>query len=86
MKLAKPAVGGAWEASPRKGAGGGGCWLPLLIGYRAPIMINIINSPKGLVINYGKGGGGLQNGKIVGPKLFAPPPPFNIWLKLQATV
>ena len=27
---------------------------------------------KGLVINYG-GGGGLQNGKIAGPKLFAPP-------------
>ena len=26
---------------------------------------------KGLVINYGKGG--LQNGKIAGPKLFAPP-------------
>ena len=30
--------------------------------------------PKGLVINYGEGGG-LQNGKIAGPKLFAPPPP-----------
>ena len=28
---------------------------------------------KGLVINYGEGGG-LQNGKITGPKLFAPPP------------
>ena len=30
---------------------------------------------KGLVINYGRGGGGggLQNGKIAGPKLFAPP-------------
>ena len=28
--------------------------------------------PKGLVINYG---GGLQNGKVAGPKLFAPPPP-----------
>ena len=27
---------------------------------------------KGLVINY-KEGGGLQNGKIAGPKLFAPP-------------
>ena len=27
---------------------------------------------KGLVINYGEGG--LQNGKIAGPKLFAPPP------------
>ena len=27
---------------------------------------------KGLVINYGEGGG-LQNGKIAGPKLFAPP-------------
>ena len=26
---------------------------------------------KGLVINYGEGG--LQNGKIAGPKLFAPP-------------
>ena len=26
---------------------------------------------KGLVINYGEGGG-LQNGKIAGPKLFAP--------------
>ena len=29
----------------------------------------------GLIINYGEGGGGLQNGKITGPKLFAPPPP-----------
>ena len=30
---------------------------------------------KGQVINYGEGkGGGLQNGKIAGPKLFAPPP------------
>ena len=29
---------------------------------------------KGLVTNYGEGGG-LQNGKIAGPKLFAPPPP-----------
>ena len=28
---------------------------------------------EGLVINYGEGGG-LQNGKIAGPKLFAPPP------------
>ena len=28
---------------------------------------------KGLVINYGEGGGGLQNGKIAGLKLFAPP-------------
>ena len=28
---------------------------------------------KGLVINYGEGG--LQNGKIASPKLFAPPPP-----------
>ena len=28
---------------------------------------------KGLVINYGEGG--LQNGKIAGRKLFAPPPP-----------
>ena len=27
---------------------------------------------KGVVINYGEGGG-LQNGKIAGPKLFAPP-------------
>ena len=25
----------------------------------------------GLVINYGEGGGGLQNGKIAGPQLFA---------------
>ena len=40
------------------------------------------------------GRGGLQNGKIAGPKLFAPPllksgnftrPPPTIWLKLQAT-
>ena len=30
---------------------------------------------KGLVINYGEGGGGLQNGKIAGLKLFVPPPP-----------
>ena len=29
------------------------------------------NIGKGLVINYGEGG--LQNGKIAGPKLFAPP-------------
>ena len=27
---------------------------------------------KELVVNYGEGG--LQNGKIVGPKLFTPPP------------
>ena len=43
---------------------------------------------KGLVINYGEGGG-LQNGKIAGPKVFAPPsrqgqtfcapPPFKEW-------
>ena len=48
---------------------------------------------KGLVINYGEGAG-LHNGKIAGPKLFAPPqvrvkpfvpPPPSIWLKLQAT-
>ena len=32
---------------------------------------------KGLVINYGEGRGGLQNGKIAGPKLFAPPPPLK---------
>ena len=41
---------------------------------------------KGQVINYGEGGGSLQNGKIAGPKPFAPllktgielfaPPPF----------
>ena len=30
---------------------------------------------KGLVINYGEGGGGLQNGKIAGLKFVAPPPP-----------
>ena len=33
-------------------------------------------SCKGLVINYGEGGGGgggLQNGKIMAPKLFVPP-------------
>ena len=29
---------------------------------------------KGLVINYGEGGGGLQNGKSAGPKLFASHP------------
>ena len=29
---------------------------------------------KAPVINYGEGGGRLQNGKIVGPKGFAPPP------------
>ena len=33
---------------------------------------------KGLVINYGEGG--LQNGKIVGPKLFAPPPQDRVKL------
>ena len=39
---------------------------------------------KGLVINYGEGGGGggLQNCKIVGPKLFAPPPPPQDRVKL----
>ena len=47
------------------------------------------NPYKGLVINYGEGAGGLQNGKIAGPKLFAPPPlkpgynfscpPFKEW-------
>ena len=35
---------------------------------------------KGLVINYGEGGGGLQNGKIAGPKLFAPPPQDRVKL------
>ena len=44
--------------------GGGGCAscdpLDLLLSFY-----------KGLVINYGEGG--LQNGKIAGPKLFAPP-------------
>ena len=34
---------------------------------------------KRLVINYGEGWGVLQNGKIAGPKLFAPPPPFKGW-------
>ena len=34
---------------------------------------------KGLVINYGEGGG-LQNGKITGPKLFAPPPQDRVKL------
>ena len=33
---------------------------------------------KGLVINYGEGG--LQNGKIAGPKLFAPPPQDKVKL------
>ena len=28
----------------------------------------------GLIIHFGEGGGGLQNGKIAGPKLFEPPP------------
>ena len=36
-------------------------------------MVGMQNGIKGLVINYGEGG--LQNGKIAGPKLFAPPPP-----------
>ena len=32
----------------------------------------------GLVINFGEGGGGLQNGKIASPKLFwVPPPPLR---------
>ena len=44
------------------------------------------DGPKGLVINYGEGG--LQNGKIAGPKLVPPPsrqgktfcaPPFKEW-------
>ena len=30
-------------------------------------------SSNGLVINYEEGGGGAQNGEIVGPKLFVPP-------------
>ena len=30
------------------------------------------------------GRGGLQNGKIAGPKLFAPPPPFQDGVKLFA--
>ena len=48
----------------RRGAPGSHFVAPLL-----PVI-------KGLVINYGEGGGGeLQNGKIVGAKLFAPPPP-----------
>ena len=34
----------------------------------------------GLVINYGEGGGGLQNGKIAGLKLFAPPPQDRVKL------
>ena len=35
-----------------------------------------VDYTKGLVINYREGGGGgLQNGKIAGPKLFVPPPP-----------
>ena len=33
---------------------------------------------KGLVIKYGEGG--LQNGKIAGPKLFAPPPQDRVKL------
>ena len=37
-------------------------------------IIMLEEKSEGLVINYGEGGG-LQNGKIVGPKLFAPPPP-----------
>ena len=33
-----------------------------------------VSQAKGLVINYGEGGGGLKNGKIAGPNLFVPPP------------
>ena len=38
----------------------------------------VLAGPKGLVINYGEGG--LQNGKIAGPKLFAPPPQDRVKL------
>ena len=44
---------------------------------KAPLHGRVRNTEcKGLVINYGEGGGGgggLQNEKITGPKLFAPP-------------
>ena len=36
--------------------------------------MDIVCADKGLVINYGEGGG-IQNRKIAGPKLFVPPPP-----------
>ena len=36
------------------------------------------DGPKGLVINYGEGG--LQNGKIAGPKLVPPPPQDRVKL------
>ena len=50
--------------------------------------VDVMTSPyfyigsKGLVINYGEGG--LQNGKIAGAKLFAPPPPPQDRVKLFA--
>ena len=41
----------------------------------------ILSLYKGLVINYGEGGGGgLQNGKIAGLKLFAPHPQDRVKL------
>ena len=33
-------------------------------------------------LSTGRWGGGLQNGKIAGPKLFAPPPPSEDRVKL----
>ena len=43
------------------------------------IIVRSVTAGKGLVINYGEGGG-LQNGKIAGPKLFAPPPQDRVKL------
>ena len=54
-------------------------------GHHSPQSLNLridnSGSPphKGLVINYGEGGG-LQNGKIAGPKLFAPSPQDRVKL------
>ena len=53
-----------------------------LIGQKSPLSQHVLyvcltlifDTGKGLVINYGEGPGGLQNGKIAGPNFFAPPP------------
>ena len=36
-------------------------------------MVKLDTVDKGLVIDYGEGGGGLQNGRIAGPKLLVTP-------------
>ena len=45
-----------------------------------PIITNNIPRDWSLITGRGGGGGGLQNGKIVGPKLFATPPQDRVKL------